>query len=102
VALSAPIIRKTPGERGPQGIQGLQGERGEQGPFGQPGESGPKGPQGPPGGSGPKGPPGLPGPAGSGGLTEQEKAVLKELLQILTAKNIISTEQQIKLLSFLY
>ena len=59
--------------------------------------------QGPVGLSGPKGPPGPPGEKGpSGGMASEQKAIFKDLLEILTNKNIISTEEQIKLMSYLY
>ncbi len=61
---------------------------GEQGPIGQPG---PRGPPGPPGEKGP-----------SGGMSSEQKTIFKELLEILTMKNIITTEEQIKLMSYLY
>jgi integrin beta 3/collagen type V/XI/XXIV/XXVII alpha len=60
------------------------------------------GPQGPPGDKGPRGPPGPPGPPGATGMSDEQKALFKELLEVLTAKNIISTEEQIKLMSYLY
>ena len=37
-----------------------------------------------------------------GQSTAEQKAIFKELLEILTNKNIISTEEQIKLMSYLY
>jgi integrin beta 3/collagen type V/XI/XXIV/XXVII alpha len=52
--------------------------------------------------AGPRGPPGPPGPAGTAGFSEQQKQIITQLLEILASKNIITTEQQIKLLSFLY
>jgi integrin beta 3/collagen type V/XI/XXIV/XXVII alpha len=36
------------------------------------------------------------------GFSEQEKMLVTQLLELLTSKNVITTEQQIKLLSFLY
>ena len=38
----------------------------------------------------------------SGGMSEEQKALLKELLEILTSKNVITTEEQIKIMSYLY
>jgi integrin beta 3/collagen type V/XI/XXIV/XXVII alpha len=35
-------------------------------------------------------------------LSDEQKALFRELLEILTAKNIITTEEQIKLMSYLY
>jgi integrin beta 3/collagen type V/XI/XXIV/XXVII alpha len=35
-------------------------------------------------------------------MSEENKEMLKEMLDILTSKNIITTEEQIKLMSFLY
>jgi integrin beta 3/collagen type V/XI/XXIV/XXVII alpha len=35
-------------------------------------------------------------------MSEENKVMLKEFLDILTAKNIITTEEQIKLMSYLY
>jgi len=53
--------------------------------------------------AGPRGPPGPPGEKGpAGGMSMEQKALFKELLEILTNKNIISTEDQIKLMSYLY
>ncbi|MEK6877757.1 MAG: collagen-like protein, partial [Thermoproteota archaeon] len=72
------------------------------GPLGPAGEQGPRGPQGSPGEPGPRGPPGPPGDKGVTGFSEQEKALITQLLELLTAKNVITTEQQIKLLSFLF
>ncbi|NND87323.1 MAG: collagen-like protein, partial [Nitrosopumilus sp.] len=57
-------------------------------------------PVGPPGPRGPPGPPGEKGPAG--GMSSEQKAIFKDLLEILTNKNIITTEEQIKLMSYLY
>jgi len=95
-----------PGEsglQGPQGIQGPQGERGHTGPQGSPGEKGLVGDKGEIGDSGPRGPPGPPGEKGSqGGMSEESKRLVKELLELLATKNIISTEEQIKLTSYLY
>jgi integrin beta 3/collagen type V/XI/XXIV/XXVII alpha len=51
---------------------------------------------------GPRGPPGPPGPPGAAGFSEQQKQIITQLLEVLAAKNIITTEQQIKLLSYLY
>ena len=52
---------------------------------------------------GPSGPPGPPGDKGSqGGMSEENKRIFKELLELLASKNIISTEEQIKLTSYLY
>ncbi|MEK0381716.1 MAG: collagen-like protein, partial [Nitrosopumilus sp.] len=60
------------------------------------------GEQGPPGAIGPRGPPGPPGEQGGAGMSEENKILFKELLQILTSKNIITTQEQIKLMSYLY
>jgi integrin beta 3/collagen type V/XI/XXIV/XXVII alpha len=35
-------------------------------------------------------------------LSDEQKALFRELLEILTAKNMITTEEQIKLMSYLY
>jgi integrin beta 3/collagen type V/XI/XXIV/XXVII alpha len=35
-------------------------------------------------------------------MSVEQKAIFKELLEILTNKNIINTEEQIKLMSYLY
>jgi integrin beta 3/collagen type V/XI/XXIV/XXVII alpha len=51
---------------------------------------------------GPRGPPGPPGPPGQPGFSEQQKQLITQLLEIMASKNLITTEQQIKLLSFLY
>ena len=92
-----------PGLQGPQGIQGPQGERGHTGPPGPPGEKGIVGDKGEIGGRGPMGPPGPPGEKGSqGGMSEESKKLIKDLLELLASKNIISTEEQIKLTSYLY
>src|SRR5437867_2989421 len=79
-----------PGDKGPPGPQGLLGDKGPQGPQGQVGAQGPRGPPGPPGDKGPT------------GFSEQERALITQLLEMLASKNIITTEQQIKLMSFLY
>ncbi|RNJ78304.1 MAG: collagen-like protein, partial [Nitrosopumilus sp. H8] len=61
---------------------------GEQGPIGEPG---------------PRGPPGAPGERGqTGGMSSEQKSIFKDLLEILTNKNIITTEEQIRLMSYLY
>ena len=92
-----------PGPLGPQGIQGQQGERGLTGPSGTPGDAGTVGDKGPMGQPGPKGPPGPPGEKGpTGGISEDTKTLIKELLELLASKNIITTEEQIKLSSYLY
>lgn len=91
------------GPMGPQGIQGPQGERGLSGPPGPNGEMGTPGDKGVMGPSGPRGPPGPPGDKGSaGGVSEETKTLIKDLLDLLASKNIISTEEQIKLASYLY
>ena len=97
------------GPRGPVGPQGEQGEvgpQGEQGPQGSPGpsgEGGPRGPQGPVGDKGPRGPPGPPGDKGTtGGMSDEQKELFKELLDILVRKGLISSEEQIELQSHLY
>jgi integrin beta 3/collagen type V/XI/XXIV/XXVII alpha len=35
-------------------------------------------------------------------MSSEQKALFKELLEILTNKNTLSTEEQIKLMSYLY
>jgi len=35
-------------------------------------------------------------------MTSEQKAIFKELLEMLTNKGVISTEEQIKLMSYLY
>jgi len=91
------------GPMGPQGIQGPQGERGLSGPPGPNGEMGTPGDKGVMGPSGPRGPPGPPGDKGSaGGVSEETKTLIKDLLDLLASKNIITTEEQIKLASYLY
>jgi integrin beta 3/collagen type V/XI/XXIV/XXVII alpha len=35
-------------------------------------------------------------------MSDEQKALLRELLEVLTAKNLITTEEQIKLMSYLY
>jgi integrin beta 3/collagen type V/XI/XXIV/XXVII alpha len=35
-------------------------------------------------------------------MSDEQKTLFKELLEILTEKNIITTEEQIKLMSYLY
>ena len=95
-----------PGEsglQGPQGIQGPQGERGHNGPPGPQGEKGIIGDKGEIGERGPRGPPGPPGEKGSqGGMSDDGKRLFKELLELLASKNIISTEEQIRLARYLY
>ena len=91
------------GPRGPQGIQGPQGEQGKQGLQGPPGDKGSQGPQGPVGEKGPRGPPGPPGEKGpTGGMSEEQKQLFKDMLDILVRKGIISAEEQIELQSHLY
>jgi len=91
------------GPMGPQGIQGPQGERGLSGPPGPNGELGTPGEKGVMGPPGPRGPPGPPGDKGSaGGVSEETKTLIKDLLDLLASKNIINTEEQIKLASYLY
>ena len=88
---------------GPHGIQGPQGERGLSGPPGPNGEAGAPGDKGSMGPPGPRGPPGPPGDKGSvGGISEETKTLIKDLLDLLASKNIITTEEQIKLASYLY
>ena len=92
-----------PGTSGPQGIQGPQGERGMTGPPGAIGDKGQLGEKGPMGPSGAKGPPGPPGEKGStGSIPEEGKRLIKELLELLASKDIITTEEQIKLTSYLF
>ena len=91
------------GPRGPQGIQGPQGEQGPQGSPGPAGEAGPRGPQGPVGSAGPRGPPGPPGEKGpTGGMSDEQKQLFKDMLDILVKKGIITSEEQIELQSHLY
>ena len=91
------------GPPGPQGVQGPQGSPGLTGPTGPTGEIGPPGDKGEIGPPGPRGPPGLPGESGTaGGLSDETKVLIKELLELLASKNIITTEEQIKLSSYLY
>ncbi len=67
------------------GITGPPGEKGEVGPPGT------------------RGAPGIPGEQGqTGGMTEESKKLIKELLELLVSKNIITTEEQIRLASYLY
>src|SRR3989337_987548 len=91
-----------PGDKGPIGPQGPQGPRGQAGPPGEKGPIGPQGIQGPQGERGPAGTPGPPGEKGAAGMSEENKILFKELLHILTSKNIITTQEQIKLMSYLY
>jgi len=35
-------------------------------------------------------------------MSSEQKAIFKDLLEILTDKNVITTEEQIKLMSYLY
>ncbi len=91
------------GDKGLIGIPGPQGERGHTGPQGSPGEKGLVGDKGEIGDRGPRGPPGPPGEKGSqGGMSDEGKRLFKELLELLASKNIISTEEQIRLASYLY
>jgi len=61
------------------------------------------GDQGPIGLQGPRGPPGPPGEKGpTGRISGDQKTIFKDLLEILTEKGVITTEEQIKLLSHLY
>jgi len=88
---------------GPQGIQGPQGEHGHTGPPGPSGDKGLVGDKGEIGEQGSRGPPGPPGEKGAqGGMSEEGKRLIKELLELLASKNIITTEEQIKLTSYLY
>ena len=67
------------------------------------GEAGPRGPQGPVGAAGPRGPPGPPGDKGpTGGMSDEQKQLFKDMLEILVKKGIISSEEQIELQSHLY
>ena len=92
-----------PGLQGPQGINGSPGERGIIGTTGLPGEKGSTGDKGETGKRGTSGLPGLIGKKGSQeGMSEEDKKLIKELLELLASKNIISTEEQIKLTSYLY
>ena len=91
------------GDKGDKGDKGVSGPQGEKGKTGSPGDKGDKGITGPPGEKGPRGPPGPPGEKGSqGGMSDEGKRLFKELLELLASKNIISTEEQIKLTSYLY
>ena len=86
-----------------RGIQGPQGEQGPQGSAGPSGEAGPRGQQGPVGEKGPKGPPGPPGDKGNtGGMSDEQKELFKDLLDILVRKGLITSEEQIELQSHLY
>src|SRR3989337_1305532 len=94
-----------PGIEGDKGTQGPQGKPGDKGLTGVPGTPGDKGDKGPPGTQGEKGltgPSGPPGEKGAAGMSEENKILFKELLHILTSKNIIATQEQIKLMSYLY
>ena len=87
-------VRNIAGRPGPTGGKGPQGAPGEKGIIGDKGEIGDRGPRGPPGPPGEKG--------SQGGMSEESKRLVKELLELLASKNIISTEEQIKLTSYLY
>ena len=66
-------------------------------------DKGSQGPQGPVGEKGPRGPPGPPGEKGpTGGMSEEQKQLFKDMLDILVRKGIISAEEQIELQSHLY
>ena len=84
-------IQGPQGEQGKQGLQGPQGDKGSQGPQGPVGEKGPRGPPGPPGDKGP-----------TGGMSEEQKQLFKDMLDILVRKGIITPEEQIELQSHLY
>ena len=91
------------GPSGPQGVQRPQGAPGITGPTGPAGEMGPPGDKGEVGPPGPRGPPGTPGESGTaGGMSDEGKTLIKDLLELLASKNIITTEEQIKLSSYLY
>ena len=95
-----------PGDPGLQGPQGIKGKPGEHGIIGPPGPEGDKGATGDKGKTGERGPNGLPGLIGEKGsrvgMSEESKKLIKDLLELLASKNIISTEEQIKLTSYLY
>ena len=78
----------------------VKGQPGPTGPAGEMGSPGDKGEVGPPGTRGPPGPPGESGT--TAGISEEAKTLIKELLELLASKNIITTEEQIKLASYLY
>ena len=66
-------------------------------------EGGDSGTQGPVGAAGPRGPPGPPGDKGpTGGMSDEQKQLFKDMLEILVKKGIISSEEQIELQSHLY
>ena len=102
----SPGERGYSGMRGEQGSRGITGDKGDRGDKGVPGSSGDKGlmgDKGEIGDRGTRGPPGPPGEKGTqGGMSEEGKKLFKELLELLASKNIISTEEQIKLASYLY
>jgi len=95
-----------PGDHGLQGSQGIKGKPGEHGIIGPPGHRGDKGATGDKGETGERGPNGLPGLIGEKGsrvgMSEESKKLIKDLLELLASKNTISTEEQIKLSSYLY
>ena len=95
-----------PGDHGLQGSQGIKGKPGEHGVIGPPGHRGDKGATGDKGETGEQGPNGLPGLIGEKGsrvgMSEESKKLIKDLLELLASKNTISTEEQIRLASYLY
>ena len=93
----------SPGEKGGKGITGPVGDKGSPGPQGPQGEKGKIGLTGPAGEKGPRGPQGPPGDKGTtGGMSDEQKELFKELLDILVRKGLISSEEQIELQSHLY
>ena len=68
--------------RGSRGLQGQMGDKGITGPIGLPGDKGEKGP--------------------TGGMSDEQKQLFKDMLEILVKKGIISAEEQIELQSHLY
>ena len=77
-----------PGEQGPKGPQGIQGQQGEQGTSGERGIIGEQGPRGPPGPPGPQG----------GNFSDDEKFVIKELINQLQDQKLIGKDLAQKLL----
>ena len=91
------------GDKGDKGITGPAGDKGSPGPQGPQGEKGKIGLTGPVGEKGPRGPPGPPGDKGaSGGMSEEQKQLFKDLLDIMVRKGLITSEEQIELQSHLY
>ena len=87
------------GDKGERGVNGMQGEKGPKG------IQGPQGPQGERGERGPSGPPGIQGPPGQSvdkifemQFSHKYNSALKEIINKLLTKNIISLDDKIKLL----